>query len=344
VSVVGASLRRGRVSRRPSVAFIAWTPIVGRPEEVAAALGGEARCFYSLGTPRRAAVPFRYAVDAARTLAYLARRRPHALIVANPPIFPALIGLAYARLTGARLLLDSHPSAFGLAGDEVSRRLLRLHAWAARRAATTLVSAPELAEVVGGWGARADILHEAEPAWSVPAASEAPAPVRNRVLFACIFSGDEPVGDVVEAARQVPEADVHITGDLRKCPAGLRESAPANVRFVGFLKGDDYVRALAGAGAVLALSTEPTSVMRTAHEAVWAGRPLIISRRPQLEELFPHAVQVPNDAAGIAEGIRSALARYPDLVASAPAARAHQEARWREQLDTLRSRLGAISA
>jgi glycosyltransferase involved in cell wall biosynthesis len=219
---------------------------------------------------------------------------------------------------------------------------LRLHAWAARRASTTLESAPALAEVVSGWGARADILHEAEPAWNLRAAEN--APVRNRVLFACIFSGDEPVGEVVEAARRVPEAELHITGDLRKCPAGLRESAPANVRFVGFLEGDDYVRALAGAGAVLALSTEPTSVMRTAHEAVWAGRPLIISRRPQLEELFPHAVHVPNDAVGVAEGIRTALARYPDLVAAAPAARAHQKARWHEQLDTLRSRLGAISA
>lgn len=342
MSVAGAALGRPRASGRPSVAFIAWTPIVGRPKEIAAALGGEARCFYSLGTPRRAVVPLRYAVDAARTVAYLARRRPRALIVANPPIFPALIGIAYSRLVGARLLLDSHPSAFGLAGDELSRRLLRLHAWVARRAESTLVSAPALAEVVSGWGARADILHEAEPVWSVPAGGD--SPVRNRVLFACIFSGDEPVADVVEAARLVPEAEVHITGDLRRCPAGLRESAPANVRFVGFLRDAEYLRALREAGSVLALSTEPTSVMRTAHEAVWAGRPLIISRRPQLEELFPHAVHVPNDAAGIAEGIRTVLARYPELEAAAPAARAHQEARWREQLDTLRSRLDAISA
>jgi hypothetical protein len=341
MSAAGRASRRKRDGGRPGVAFIAWTPIVGRPEEIAAALGGEARCLYSIDSRRRAAIPLRYLVDSARTISYLARRRPHALIVANPPIFPALIALAYTRLAGVRLLLDSHPSSFGLAGDELSRRLLPLHAWVARRAATTLVSAPALADIVRGWGARADIVHEARPAWRVEP-THAPGP-RPLILFACIFSGDEPVADVVEAARRVPNVDIHITGDLRRSPPGLREAAPPNVRFVGFLKGPAYVRAIAEADAILALSTEPTSVMRTAHEAVWAERPLIISSGPQLEELFPFAVQVPNEAEGIAEGIRSALSRSADLVAAAPAARAHQEARWQRQLDILRSRLGPVS-
>ncbi len=314
---------------------------MGRPEEIAAALGGEARCLYSIDSPRRAAILLRYSIDSARTISYLVRRRPHAVIVANPPIFPALIALAYARLAGVRLLLDSHPSSFGLAGDELSRRLLPLHAWVARRAATTLVSAPALADMVRSWGAHVDIVHEARPSWRV-GPSHAPRP-RPLILFACIFSGDEPVADVVEAARRVPNVDIHITGDPRRCPAGLREAAPPNVRFVGFLKGSAYVQAIAEADAILALSTEPTSVMRTAHEAVWAERPLIISLRPQLEELFPFAVHVPNEADGIAEGIRSALRRRADLVAIASTARAHQEARWRRQLDILRSRLDPVS-
>ena len=116
------------------------------------------------------------------------------------------------------------------------------------------------------------------------------------------------------------------------------------MRFVGFLKGPAYVRAIAEADAVLALSTEPTSVMRTAHEAVWAERPLIISSRRQLEDLFPFAVPVPNNADGIAQEIRSALRRRTELVAAAPAARAQQEARWRRQLDTLRARLASVSS
>ena len=34
---------------RPPVSFIAWSPVGGRSEEIAEALGGEARCFYRRG-------------------------------------------------------------------------------------------------------------------------------------------------------------------------------------------------------------------------------------------------------------------------------------------------------
>ena len=52
-------------------------------------------------------------IRALRTVSYLLRTRPRSLIVANPPIFAALIGSAYARLAGIPFVLDSHPIAFG---------------------------------------------------------------------------------------------------------------------------------------------------------------------------------------------------------------------------------------
>jgi glycosyltransferase involved in cell wall biosynthesis len=341
MSMATAALSRPGVRGRPSVAFIAWSPISGRSKEIAAALGGEARCFYSLRIVRRAVIPLRYVLDGLRTIGYLASRRPHAVIVTNPPIFPALVGLAYARIARVPLLLDSHPSAFGLAGDEMSRLFMPVHRWVARRATSTLVSAPALADTVRSWRARADIVHEAPPAWG-PVRLRATSP-RPRILFAGVFSGDEPVGEVVEAARRLSDVEFVITGDPRKCPANVRATAPPNARFVGFLKEADYIRALFDADAVLALSTESTSVMRTAHEAVWAERPLVISDWPNLRALFPHAVHVSNSGASIAAGVQSAIERRSELLSSAPAARETQEARWAEQFRTLRSRLGQVS-
>jgi hypothetical protein len=317
---------------------LGWTRIGGRPAEIAAALDGEARTFFALRLIHPAAVPVRYLLDGVRTLTYLVRRRPRALIVENPPIFPALLALAYGRLVGAPLVLDSHPSSFGLAGDRLSGWLLPVHAWVARRSATTLVGSPELAAIVQSWGARADVLHEAPPSWCV--AATPPPATRPRILFPGIFSGDEPVEAVVQAARAVPEVDVIVTGDMRKCPPGLREGAPENVAFVGFLDQDAYVEALGAAHAIISLSTEPTSVMRTAHEAVWAQRPLIITARPDLRELFPDAVAVTNDAAGVASGMRAVLRRGADLEARMPMQRRAQEERWQRQLAVLRARLG----
>jgi glycosyltransferase involved in cell wall biosynthesis len=325
------------MSRRPSVSFIAWSPIGGRSEEIADALGGEARCFYRRGRFGKLSVLGRYGWSAVATLRYLRVRRPRTVIATNPPIFPALLAFAYARARGARLALDSHPGGFGLQGDRVSRLLQPLHAWLARRAATTLVTDDRLARRVGGWGGRADIVHEAPVDWrGQPRRALRPRP---RVLFVCIFQRDEPVAEVLEAARRCPELDIHVTGDPAKCPSKLRDGAPPNVRFVGFLTGEDYERAVLDADVVLALTTEPSSVVRAGYEAVYAERPLVVSDWPAAREVFPHAVRAANDAPGVAAGLRRAVSEHERLVRLAPEALELQRARWDEQLAGLRARL-----
>jgi glycosyltransferase involved in cell wall biosynthesis len=291
------------VKTRPPVLVLGWTSNVGRAADLAAALGGKAQTYNALRIVHPAAIPL--------------------------------------RLSHTPLVLDSHPSAFGLQGDRLSGRTLPLHAWLSRRAATTLVSAPSLVEMVRRWGGRADVLHEAPPNWQA-----APPKLRQRprVLFPGIYAADEPVDEVVAAARDVPSVDILITGDLRKRPGRLADAAPENVYFVGFLHSDDYRRALAESDAVLSLTTEPTSVMRTAHEAVWAGRPLIVTDRPDLRELFPAAaIYVANEASAIADGLRALRRGQVALLAEAPRQRAIQTARCEKQLSILRSLL-AIAA
>ena len=134
----------------------------------------------------------------------------------------------------------------------------------------------------------------------------------------------------------MPEAEVLITGDVRKCPAPLRESAPANVIFTGYLRGNDFDRALEQAAIIMVLTRHPLAVNRGACQAVYFERPLIISDLPAMTPLFPYAISVRNDSASIASGIRSAIEHHPDLVAACSRARALQEQRWREQLDRLR--------
>jgi glycosyltransferase involved in cell wall biosynthesis len=260
---------------RPMVGFVAWGPTSGRGAEIAAALGGQSHCFYPPRLARKALVPLRYALSAVATTAYLARHRPRAVIATNPPVFPGLLAFAYGRLAGVPVLLDSHPSSFGRKGDRLSARLLPVHAWLARRVAATLVTTDDWVRQVARWGGRAEIVHEAP---SGLAGSEPRAlPARPVVLFAGVFAQDEPFAEVIEAARLLPSVELRVTGDLRRCPPGLRAAAPANVRFLGYLDGADYRQALQQADVVLALTTEPTSVMRAAYEAVYAGRPLVTS-------------------------------------------------------------------
>lgn len=320
---------------RPPVSFIAWSSVSGRSLEIAKALGGEAKCFYDFGFVRRELVPLRYLASALRTVLYLLVRRPRAVIATNPPVFPALIAYLYGRLTGAPVVLDSHPTSFGFYADKKLVTLMPVHRFLMARVSGAIVTVDELADEVRKQGGRATIVHEAPPLWTVPP----PEPLQGRpvVLFVGIFATDEPVELVAEAARQLPDVDIKMTGDLRKCPPELLEHAPPNLELVGFLDPLAYRDAIAAANVVMTLTTRPESVDRGANEAVFARRPLIVSDWPAARTYFPHAVHVPNTAEGVLAGIREAVGRYDQLRRKADLALAEQQGRWEQQLEALRA-------
>lgn len=324
--------------RRRALVFIAWGAVAGRSAEIAGALGGEAVSLFPPGPQRRPSVGWRYLRSAVATASELARRRPDAVIVTNPPVFAGLVTYACAKLFGCSVALDSHPGGFGAQGDRVAAKLQWLHRFLARRVSVSLVADRSWAEIVESWGGRAVVVHEA-PMFA-PMARRA-RHLRLRVLYVGRFAADEPVREVVEAARLLEECDVSITGDLACCPPGLVEGAPENVRFVGFLDASAYRQAIEACDVVLSLTTEPGSVMRAAYEATYAERPLVVSDWPVGREIFPYAVHVSNDAASIAAGLRAVSERYGELVASTVTARSVQLARWQHQEELLRSELAA---
>jgi hypothetical protein len=325
--------RRWRRSRPGQLVYLSWGAVAGRSAEIAAALGGEAYCCFPPSAGWRPHASVRYVVSTVRTVVMLARRRPQALVVTNPPVFPGVIALLYGRLTGAPVVLDDHPGSFGAQGDQLAARLLPVHRRMVRRAALCLVTAREWCEQVEQWGGRAVIVHESPGDWRpVPPAPDASL---TTLLYVCTFARDEPVGEVLEAARSNPHIRIRITGDRRRCPPELLASAPANVELVGLLPFAEYQRLVRNCDAVMALTTEPTSAMRAAFEAVWAQRPLIVSDWPLLAELFPEATRVGNDATAIGCGIADLAASYPAAVGKLAATRSRLLARWEAQLQQL---------
>ena len=323
---------------RPQFIHITWQNHAGRAEEMAAALGGQAVHIHPRALSGRRFTLLRYAVSLVLTVAALVRLLPRSVAVVNPPVFPGVVVTVWSAATRTPFLLDSHTGSFGVKGDGVARRLLPVHRWMARRAAAVMVTTQSWVEEVERWGARGIVVHEAPPVGGqLP---QPPPRTRPQVLFPGVFAGDEPVAELVAAAALVPEVDFAITGDLARCPEGLREQAPDNVRFVGFLGPADYRRAVLESTALVALTTEPTSVMRCAYEAVYAGRQLVISDWPTLREVFPHGHHVPNTPDGLAAGVRAAVGGAADEQRTdALQAREAQLARWGSQLDRMREQL-----
>jgi glycosyltransferase involved in cell wall biosynthesis len=215
-----------------------------------------------------------------------------------------------------------------------------VHRFLVRRAAVTLVTADSWVDTVVEWGGRGLVVHEAPGRWASLAAPARDPGRRRQILFVSRFAGDEPVDEAVAAARALPEFDFLVTGRLEDLPAALAASAAPNVTFVGFLPAAGYAALVAEADVVLALTTEPTSVMRCAYEAVYARKPLVISDWPLCRELFPFALPVSNDSEAIASGLKNAVARLGELQENADKALSLQMARWDSQLSALVSALG----
>jgi glycosyltransferase involved in cell wall biosynthesis len=319
------------MSTRGPVLFVAWTRTSGRAHDVAGALGGEAALVHPdiplLGRPVSTVV--RYLVSAVQTALLLLRRRPRAVIVTNPPLMPAVVVAGWALLTRRPFLLDSHPSGFGLKGKAVLARLQPVHALLARRASAVLVTTEEFVDRVAGWGGHGLVVHEA-PVVFPPRE----APSRPEVLFVGVFASDEPVDVVVAAARLLPDVAFRITGDVGRAPAGFAADLPDNVSLVGYLRAEDYQRAVVTSSLVLTLTTEPSSIMRSGYEAVYAGVPLVLTDTPALRETFPFGFFCANTGPAVAAAVRQCLAAGEDRTRADEAA-AVQERRWREQLVAL---------
>jgi glycosyltransferase involved in cell wall biosynthesis len=311
---------------------VAWGSVAGRSEEIATALGGEARCFYPLRPEARPPVLVRYLISSVATAAYLLRRRPRVVVVTNPPLVASLVTYVLARLIGAKVILDSHPGGFGVQGDRVAARLQRPHRWLVRQVALVLVTEDTWKSVVESWGGTALVVHEAPNGWNCEPPRRGD---RLSVLVVGRLAADEPVAEVIEAAATLPEVDFAITGDRAAFPAALRERIPRNVTLIGFLDPERYRAAVTQADAVLTLTTEPTSVMRAACEAVYARRPVVISDWPIGRELFRHAVHATNSAPSIADAIASLEANYEQIAASVDEARGEQLERWEAQRGAL---------
>ena len=321
---------------------MAWSVNRGRVVELGGLLGAQPRLFYPSRLAGRRLTAVRYLVSVLWTGYVLLKERPDVVVVINPPVLAAASAVGFSRFAGAEVVIDSHPGGFGAQGDRLSAILQPLHRWAVRRSRATLVTGEHWAEVVRDWGGCPLVVHEPPAPWTSSASVRAVrgAGERPRVLFLGTYGRDEPVAELAAAAALLPEVRLRVTGDPAAAPPGLLDSLPANVEAVGYLGPEDYQAEVLRADLVVVLTTEPTSIMRAAYEAVYARRPIVVTDWPGLRVVFPHAVHVPNNAQGIADGVRSALHDLERLNGLAARAREQQEQRWQAQLAALRTVVG----
>lgn len=290
------------VTTPPTIVWVTWER-QRRNSSLASALGARLFEFDFHGSR-----PARYLRAIPATVWTIARMRPRVLIVQNPSMVLALLGVALSRLARFRLIVDAHNA--GLQPDGDAGRLRRfLASFIARRAHVTIVTNPALKRVVGGYGGRAFVLPDGVPLLPPGRVPEDDSG-RRRVLVVCSYSPDEPYEAILRATSTLdPETAVFVTGRM-PAPAErhLREMASAQVVFTGFLPEDDYVGQLRACDVVVDLTSRDACLVCGAYEATAAGKPMVLSDSLANRSYFDRgAVYTAASPAAIAAAIRQAI-------------------------------------
>lgn len=272
------------------------------------------------------AAPYKYPMQFVRTVRLLRRRRPRQVLVQSPPHLAVATVAGYCALTGARYIIDAHSAAML---SPLWTRPRWLNRMLYRRASLTLVTDEHFARQLESYGARALVLRDIPTEFSV-----GPSPDLSdgfNVMVVNTFSSDEPLHEVMEAARGLPDVSFHVTGRVETAPASITSTAPTNVRFTGYLHDEEYYALMNRSDAVMCLTTRDHTMQRGACEALSMGRPIITSHWDLLRTYFDRGtIHVDNRPTSIRSGVEQMRSQHSQYVSEIRGLRQSQLQQWAE--------------
>lgn len=319
------------MERKEKWLVISWAPYSRRSQVFAREVGGKLYAIHYLRfkSPRHA--PFKYILQALRTIQVLMKERPSAIHVQTPPYVAGLVVDFYCRIAGAKFVLDYHSAAFGSVWDWA----LPVQKYLARRASANIVTNQHWADIIESWQANSLILGDAF--LDLPAGSDYPVSGKFNIVYICTYSSDEPLEEVVEACKDDPDLHIYVTGNANKVKPDILKRIPSNVTLTGFLPDEEYIGLLRKVDAVMALTTRDYTLQRGGCEAVAVGQPLITSDWPFLREFFNQGtIHVENNPESIKAGFKLLMQDHEKLRKEISQLRKDGRLIWDAQLSKLR--------
>lgn len=294
-----------------SVSFISWIKFHGRSEGIARQI--KAKEWTDSGGEGSALA--RYLKLFPRTVKHIRDTHPEAIVVMQPPIIALFAALAGSFGRQTRIAGDLHTAVFDNPkwtwATSLTLRLLR------KPGNLAIVTNAELAKQIEDSGGEALILHDLIEIYDDRGTERLDDKDLDTqitgvrfVLVPVTYAYDEPLNELLAAAKMTPEVTWLYTG---RAPSWIREEAPSNMKFSGFVGTDDYLRLLSRAAAVVAPTTSESTMQRAGYEALSAGKPLMTTATRVLVEYFGDAVVASSiSAEGFASGIRKLLKNPAD--------------------------------
>jgi glycosyltransferase involved in cell wall biosynthesis len=323
---------------RTRATMITWAPYSGRSEGLAQHLGIRNHFVHYLAFQRPWIAPLKYPLQAIATLRILLEERPAVVLAQNPPVVAPLVAALYATAAGGRFIVDSHSEALLI---RRWRCTLPLQRWLARRALATVVTNEHLAAEIRSWKAPAVVA--VDPPIAIPPLPPRQPAEQFTVVVVSTFADDEPIGEVLDAARALPDIHFAITGDPKYARPEWLANPPPNVEYTGFLQKDAYYPRIWNANAMMVLTTLDHTVLRGAWEALDLAQPLILSDWPILRQYFCRGtLHVQNTADSLIYALREARGREHALRAEMLALREERREAWKRALAQLETLIDSV--
>ncbi|NKR59443.1 glycosyltransferase [Rhodococcus hoagii] len=213
------------------------------------------------------------------------------------PPAPALLAVLAAKPRKTKLVADLHTGFFS---DKKWR-------WAAKpslmllKRSSVIVTNDELARYCSNLGVSAFVLHDPIDDRTSPYAGAG-----EYILCPLSYANDEPVETILAAASKLSTLEFRLTGNA---PARVRERAPKNVKFTGFVSTEQYERLVQNSAVVVALTTRDLTMQRAGYEALMAGIPQVTADFPVLRAFLSDAARYadPTDGAALSNAIAEIL-------------------------------------
>lgn len=314
--------------------FVVWKNFQRRPETLASYFGIKVENVTS-GFSSKALRGLNYLINIVKTLHLLHRERPDVVWIQTPPTFIPHLVLAWRRVMAPSMvvILDCHNAVIRPPWSKMP-----FHGWALRSADLSIAHNADVVGPLIALGAPAGqvmVLEDrssglSEIAGVTAKRTEGAPPL---ALVPCSFAKDEPIEQLLEAARRTPDVRYVVTGNPRKAHEEMVAGAPPNVEFPGYISKQDFDTLLHSCDLLVGLTTLEGVQLSAANEGVAAGKPMVLSHTQTLRSLFAGgSVFVdPLDAGSIANGVEDALGRRAQLEAGMRDLRLRRDERWLKQ-------------
>ncbi len=274
-----------------------------------------------------------------RTWCELRARRPAAVWMQIPQTPLLWMPLLYRAVFDRRvqLVADCHNAAFRAPWSRVPAGLSLL-----RHCDLVLVHNQDVhaqALAAGLPSERLRVLEDVPPLRHGETRGDPPAAFAGRprpwVLFPGSYGHDEPVAELLQAARLLGDGVVAVTGRLTNAARNGHDigDPPTNVLLSGYLPVEQFDALLQHADVVLALTRLDGIQLSVCNEALGFGRPMVMSDTPLLRRLFGSAAVCVDSARpeALAAGIRQAWAEAPAWRRAAIAMATDRRRRWQDE-------------